>query len=202
MPEIPTRRPQFLAAIPDTRKVQPVAFGRSGSARNGPLRLPNRCPAAADPLPDEIAAVRREAMERVSEAVSVLRLQAQNVADQARADALEIAFQVARRILEAEIHGSPEALFGLVRSALKRAGESRRITVRLSPEDAALVDADRQRVAPDALTATRIEVLADPALARGDVVVETDFGKVDGRLQTRLGEARRAVQSAIDGDAA
>jgi flagellar assembly protein FliH len=201
MVENPTQCPRFLAAI-DGKKIRPASFARSAGTRSGPPRFSGRQQAPEPPTSEELTAIRKEAMERVSEATALLRLQAQNLADQARADIIEIAVQIARRILETEIQTNPEALFGLVRSALKRAGDSRRVVVKLSPDDAALADADKQRAAPDALTAARIEVLADPALARGDVVVETDFGKVDGRLQTRLGEMRRALQCAVEGDAA
>ncbi|HTN53808.1 MAG TPA: FliH/SctL family protein [Anaeromyxobacter sp.] len=47
-----------------------------------------------------------------------------------------------------------------------------------------------------------MEVAPDPSLEAGDCVVETDFGKVDGRLRTRLDELRRAVDSASEEGAA
>ena len=49
---------------------------------------------------------------------------------------------------------------------------------------------------------TRVEIVPDPTLVPGDCLVDTDFGQVDGRLSTRLGEARRAVRSAVEGGAA
>jgi flagellar biosynthesis/type III secretory pathway protein FliH len=138
-------------------------------------------------------------MQQVSHAVEILRLQAERLAEQARSDAIEIGFQVARRVLEAELSTSPQALFALVRSALKRAGESRRVCVRLHPEDAKLIGA----AAAGALgiSAASIEVAPDPSLERGDCIVDTDFGKVDGRLRTRLDELHRAATAAAEGAA-
>jgi len=138
----------------------------------------------------------------VGDAVRALRLEAERLAEQARADALEVAFQVAARILETEVRVNPETLFSLVRSALRKAGDSRRIAVRLCPADAATLEAGFERLGRGDLTAARVEIVADPTLGPGDCVVETDFGQVDGRLATRLGEARRAVRSAIEGGAA
>jgi 2-dehydro-3-deoxyglucarate aldolase/4-hydroxy-2-oxoheptanedioate aldolase len=140
-----------------------------------------------------------EAMERVAAAVETLRAQAAHLGEQARADALEIGFLVARTLLEAEVRQSPQAVFGLVRQAVRRAGDSRRISVRLSPDDAAIVNAENARAPLFGPAAARVEVVADPALARGDCVVDTDFGRVDGRLETRLDELRRAIE--IDHDA-
>ncbi len=140
-------------------------------------------------------------MQRVATAVEILRLQAERLAEQARGDALEIGFAVARRILQTELATGPGPLFALVRSALERVGESRRIVVRLHPEDAALVSAAAAAGEIGATTAT-VEVAADGGLERGDVVVDTDFGKVDGRLRTRLEELHRAASSALEEGAA
>ena len=198
------RRPAFLASIPVTSTAEPARFAHAhrpgagarpatGSARTAPL---------GDPLAstrgegEGLADVRREAMEKVDAALSTLRAQAEHLAEQARSDAIEIGFQVARKILETELRQSPEALFALVRSAVRRAGESRRIVVRLAPDDAALLRSEDGRSTLDGVTAARVEYLPDPSLQRGDCLVETDFGQVDGRLATRLSEIRRAVDAA------
>jgi len=189
------RRPAFLSRISDPGEAQPVAF----AAAAGPRPVP--APAPPGPALQDARGSGREGLERLADAVAMLRLQAERLADQARADAVEIAFQAAARILETELRQSPEPLFALVRSALRRAGDSRRVVVRLSPDDARLVETDRDRLAVGALAVARVEIVADASLAPGDCVVETDFGKVDGRLATRLAEAKRAVRAAVDGGA-
>jgi flagellar assembly protein FliH len=137
----------------------------------------------------------------VSAALDTLRAQADRLAEQARSDALEIGFLVARKILESEVRQSPEALFALVRSAVRRAGDSRRVAVRLSPDDVATVQSESGRAALEGLAAARIEILPDPTLQRGDCTVDTDFGQVDGRLGTRLAELRRSVDASVEGAA-
>jgi flagellar biosynthesis/type III secretory pathway protein FliH len=143
----------------------------------------------------------REALQRVATAVETLRAQAAHLGEQARADALEIGFLVARTLLESEVRQSPQAVFQLVRQAVRRAGDSRRISVRLSPEDAAIVNAENGRAPLFGPAAARVEIVADATLSRGDCVVDTDFGRVDGRLETRLGELRRALEAGADADA-
>ncbi len=199
------RRPAFLASIPVTPTAEPARFAhatRSGAGARPPTGSARGTAPLADPLAsargegEGLAEVRRAAMEKVDAALSMLRAQADHLAEQARSDAIEIGFQVARKILETELRQSPEALFALVRSAVRRAGESRRIVVRLAPDDAALLRSEDGRPALDGVTAARVEYLPDPSLQRGDCLVETDFGQVDGRLSTRLSEIRRAVDAA------
>ncbi|BDG07970.1 FliH/SctL family protein [Anaeromyxobacter paludicola] len=204
------RRPGFLSSVPEERAVEPAPFVAHLARAPLPLRQarlqePQEPPPPPPPPPGpsaaDLAEIRREAMERVAQAVQLLKLQSERLAEQARADALEIGFQVAARILEAEVRQSPEPLFALVRSALRRAGDSRQIALRACPEDAALLQSEAGREAMGVATA-RVEIVPDPELARGDCVVETDYGRVDGRLATRLAEVRRAVDGALEGGGA
>jgi flagellar assembly protein FliH len=195
----PLQRPTFLQAIPAVHEARPATFGHAGGPR--PARPPvfqgRRGEAAPAASVEQLAELRAEALRRVAHAVEVLTLQSERLAEQARADALEIGFLVARRILEAELTTSPEALFGLVRGALKKAGESRKVVVRLHPEDARLIEAPAAAGQLGVTTAT-VEVTGDPTLERGDVLVDTDFGKIDGRLRTRFDELHRAAASAME----
>jgi flagellar assembly protein FliH len=206
MTELSPRRPRFLAAIPEATQPTPLRFPRAGAAAPAAHHPPAHPPASAaghDHAPAaraDLGEVRREALQRVAGAVETLRAQAAHLAEQARADALEIGFLVARTLLEAEVRQNPQAVFQLVRQAVRRAGDSRRIAVRLAPDDAAAVNAENARAPLFGPAAARVEVLADAALARGDCVVDTDFGRVDGRLETRLAELRRAVELGADAE--
>ena len=135
-------------------------------------------------------------------ALSSLQLVSDRLSAQARSDALEIGFQVARRILEMEITQSPEPLFALIRAALRRAGDTRHVRVRLHPEDVLRVQeaGGAPRVASPTLM--QVELVDDPSLKRGDCVVETDFGLLDGRLDTRLAELRQVAESAVHSEPA
>jgi flagellar assembly protein FliH len=161
---------------------------------------PHRAAAHGELAPAPVPAVdaaelRRDAFARVASAIDTLRAQSAHLGEQARADALEIGFAVARAILATEIRQNPEALFSLVRAAVRRAGDSRRVVVRVAPEDLELLQGGRAG-ALDTAGAARLELLADRALSRGDCIVEADFGRIDGRLETRLSELRRAVDAA------
>jgi flagellar assembly protein FliH len=209
MPTPTPRRPRFLASLPEIPEVSPLRLARAPA----PLpRAPGAAPvhaAAAEPhraaahgelAPAPVPAVdaaelRRDAFARVASAIDTLRAQSAHLGEQARADALEIGFAVARAILATEIRQNPEALFSLVRAAVRRAGDSRRVVVRVAPEDLELLQGGRAG-ALDTAGAARLELLADRALSRGDCIVEADFGRIDGRLETRLSELRRAVDAA------
>jgi flagellar biosynthesis/type III secretory pathway protein FliH len=196
------RQPAFLSGLQSLEAaVRPAPFAAHppGAARPRPALTHHHAEpqAPAGPTPEQLAAVRAEAMQAVAHAVEILRLQAGRLAEQARADALEIGFRVARRVLEAELSTSPDALFSLVRSALQRAGDSRKISVRVHPQDAQALAPALAKGALGVAVAT-VELVQDAALSPGDCIVETDFGKVDGRLDTRLDELHRTAVAAAE----
>lgn len=141
-----------------------------------------------------------EFAERSAAAVSAMRLTSERLAEQARSDALELALLVSRRILEAELSTNVERFFGVIRSVIRRAGESRRIVVRLNPEDANRVEAAGGGRVLSAMSVAQVEISPDADLQLGDCMVDADFGMVDGRLTTRLDEMRRLLQEAMAGD--
>lgn len=200
------RRPRFLDVLPAQRSVQPVSFPRPGGEAGPSLRrlvaaTPDAQiqPATHDGPPPPLdppapVGLPPEALERLAAAVDLLKSQAERLAERARSDALEIGFQVARRILETELRSSPDALFALVRSALRKAGESRRVTVRLRPEDVAQLESAAGKQTLAEFSTAQIELKADSALGPGDVVVDTDFGRIDGRVGSRMDELRRAIE--------
>lgn len=140
-----------------------------------------------------------ELLARISDGVDSLRLQGERLAAMARSDALELGFLVAQKILEMELKASPAPLFSLIRSALRRAGEDRVVSVRLHPADHEIVRGQLNEPLGPGLTVAEVKLEADPSLQRGDCVVETDFGTVDGRLGSRIGELRKALAAEGEG---
>jgi flagellar assembly protein FliH len=198
----PVQRPAFLAAVPQHGEARPPSFlpAQRGRGAARPSR-PGTYPGASGPSAEEMEAVRAEALQRVAHGVEVLRLQGERLAEQVRSDALEIGFLVARRILDTELTTSPDALFALVRGAVRKAGDTRHVAIRVHPDDLKLVEG-AVASGEAGITAARVEVLGDGSLERGDCVVDTDFGSVDGRLRTRFEELYRAARSALEEGAA
>ena len=201
------RPPAFLAAV--RAIVTQPTFGGSVRGqvlpffeqRGGPA-APAEVPALAPPLPPPMPQPGPEFTERLARAVSELRGTGERLAEQTSADALEMALLIARRILETELTVGPAALSALIRSAIRRLGESRRILVRLCPADAAAVEAAGDAGALGGLSIARVEVRADASLSPGDCIVDGEQGTVDGRLTTRLEEVRRTLSRALSEEGA
>jgi flagellar biosynthesis/type III secretory pathway protein FliH len=183
-----------MGRIPNQPHVEPAAFG------GAPLRRSSAATAdrPAPPTVIDMQQVAEQVSERIGSAAQFLRQAAERLGAEARSDALEVGFMVARRIIETDLTANVEHLVGLVRSAVRRLGESRHIKLQLCPEDARLIEEALQKDGGQSISsvaAAQIEVIADPSLQRGDCLVAGDLGTVDGRINTRLEELRHALHT-------
>lgn len=205
------RRPAFLGRTGGNPKVENAAFKTTSGTRFRPTVVTNEDPEgeddgqasrrAAEAAIAEADKLAAQFTERTAAAVDVLRATAERLAAEARTDALEIGFLVARRILDMELTAGPEPLVNLVRTAVKRLGESRKISVHLSPADAHALSAvlearGNQAVAP--ATIAKVDIVADGSLGRGDCLVDGDLVTVDGRIDARMEELRRVLDAASE----
>jgi len=181
------------------------------ASANTPAPAANANPAQTPPAPSS-GTVQSKAQEptsvpldlvrsRLAAAIDALQLQSEKLAEQARADVLEVAFQVARRIVEVEVRQSPEPLFALVRASLGQLAAARRITLRVSPHDIDALRGARGQESIAPATLAEIELSADASLEPGECLIESDLGHIDGRLANRFAELRRHVAEAAEGAA-
>jgi flagellar assembly protein FliH len=206
--ESAVRKPTFLSNV-RADKAEKATFAPSRDSQP-PRPLSEPPPAAravpepqAVPVPAPVTAIaqaeampdfRPVLMARLQVAVEKLRHEGERLAEQARADTLEIAFMIARRILEQELRTGPDALFALVRTAIRRAGDVRRVLIRVAPGDVQALQGDAGKAALQSITVARVEIVADASLTPGDVVVESAEARIDGRISSRLNELRTAAE--------
>jgi flagellar assembly protein FliH len=112
---------------------------------------------------------------------------------EAEREVVELALAIARRILRRELHIDPEAVLGLVKAALEKASQREVTEIRIHPAHAELVRAHLERIgAPEAL-----ELLPDPSLEPGAVVLETARGLIDASIETQLDEIGRGLADVL-----
>lgn len=143
-------------------------------------------------------AVQLEAMQmqlaRSIEEITGARLRYRREAEQ---DVVALALAVARRILHRELTMAPEALLGLVKAALDKMEAGEVHQVRVARSDAAIL---RQFFDQMGLP-QRVEVLADPNLPAGGLILESSHGLLDASVDTQLAEIQRGFADLVRGAA-
>jgi len=112
---------------------------------------------------------------------------------EAEEDVVALALAIARRILHRELTVAPDALLGLVKAALEKI-ETREVhRVRVSRDDAPHV----QRFFEELGLPRRVEVIADPGMPRGALILDSSRGLLDASVETQLAEIERGFADLV-----
>ncbi|HEX9049785.1 MAG TPA: FliH/SctL family protein, partial [Anaeromyxobacter sp.] len=106
------------------------------------------------------------------------------------------ALEVARALLGAELAAREDAVVDLAARALGEARARRQVTLRVHPDDALAVRSGEGRLRA-ILERAPLAIRDDPAVGRGGVVVETEAGRIDGRIEAQLAELERALEEEL-----
>jgi flagellar assembly protein FliH len=106
---------------------------------------------------------------------------------------LAAAVDLASQVLKSELKANPDVVAAVAQQALgAMLLSARHITLQLHPQDLPLV----AEGAREALEARSARLVANPALARGDCIVESDVGTIDARIETLWAQATSGLEPA------
>ena len=129
-------------------------------------------------------------LARTIEEVSGLR---QRYRHEAEEDVIALAMAIARRILHRELTVDPDALLGLLKAALEKIAVREVHRVRVRPEDAPLVQQHLDKMG----LPQRVELIVDPGLERGAIILDSSRGALDVSVETQLAEIERGFADLV-----
>jgi flagellar biosynthesis/type III secretory pathway protein FliH len=196
----------FPAPLSTAEVVAPPASSSAAAPPNGGKGGAKRASAQAalDDARTRLDEERRllgEARTTLEKAAAAVRaLEAKALAG-AETQAVELAVEIAGKVLMLELEAGRFQMEPVVREALRHVPARRDIVVRLCPQDAALYSAPDDSpgansggAAPGA--APGLKVVADPALRRGDCIVETAEATVSATVAERFQAAAEMLRQA------
>src|SRR5579863_7318484 len=149
---------------------------------------------------DGVAAAQKEAeaqvrsvIERLARSLEEITGMRQRLRHEAEEDVIALAIAIARRVLHREITMDPGALLGLAKAALEKVDARELHRVRVHAGNAAMLQEFLEKIG----VPRRVEVVSDPALERGAVVLETGRGMLDASVGTQLVEIERGFADMV-----
>ncbi len=139
------------------------------------------------------AQLQAEVNQRVEASLSSLQALAESVT-QARmnwlarweATAIQLCIAISEKILRSELAHRPELGRAMIRELMELASTGNRLLVRLHPEDADSIQKAMNASESWPGFNDLMELRADDSLHRGDCVIESEYGRLDGRVNTQL----------------
>lgn len=106
---------------------------------------------------------------------------------------VDLAIQIAQKVVEREIENMPDLAVNVIRAALEEMDARTAIRVRVNPDDAELLQRRWTQVVPPGIGADRIELQPDERIQTGGGIIETTHGQVDAQLSTKLEQLGNAL---------
>jgi flagellar assembly protein FliH len=137
-----------------------------------------------------------QALEAVAAAErSMAEMHDRYVAD-AEAAAVDLAFQIAEKIVGATIACDREAVLGVVSGALLRTTDRDHLVLEVNPGDFELVRDSASELAARLGGINRMEVVSERRVEAGGCVVRTEAGEIDARVSSQLERVRQLLAEA------
>jgi flagellar assembly protein FliH len=137
------------------------------------------------------------AVQALGSAAEALAAERGALADQVETRAVELALELAEKIVAGAIAAQPERVLDVVRGGLRCFIERERVQILVHPDDLGLVRGAIDDLAAGLGGVEHIEVQEERRISRGGAIVRTPAAQVDASLRTKLDRAREVVMSEL-----
>jgi flagellar assembly protein FliH len=142
-----------------------------------------------------------EGIARAEAAVLERLATAEQLVDQVRAareqalascerDLVELAFQIAEKVVRQRVAADPDATVGVLEHALRKAFVRDGLTVLCNPADLERLAGASERLQTRVGSLTGLSLIGDRRISQGGVVVRTDAGDIDATIESQLERLR------------
>ncbi len=119
------------------------------------------------------------------------------VAQAVEHDAIQLALELAEKVLAASLQARPELVVEVVQGALRRASDRRRITVLVNPRDLETVKSAIGDLQTQANGIELADLQGDQRVGVGGAIVRTVEGELDASVETQLERAAEVVMAEL-----
>ena len=186
------------AAVPDVEDL--LAVVAAARAEADQIRAQAREEGLAQGRAEGEAAARAEsqallqpALQALAAASDALAAERAEVAARVERQAVELALELAGKVVAGTVDAQPERVLDVVRGALRCLVERERVQVLVHPEDLAIVRESMDRLRGELGGIDHVEVQEERRLGRGGAIVRTPDAEIDADLRTKLERAREAI---------
>jgi flagellar assembly protein FliH len=105
-------------------------------------------------------------------------------------DLVELAFQIAEKVVRQRVAADPDATVGVLEHALRKAFVRDGLTVLCNPADLERLAGASERLQMRVGSLTGLSLIGDRRISQGGVVVRTDAGDIDATIESQLERLR------------
>lgn len=138
-----------------------------------------------------------EARMQSEEIILTARRQANEMLQTAEVQIVDIALNIARKILKREIDENPMTILPIVKEALRKVMDQDSIVLRVNPDDTELLEHARRDLQHMIGGEKKLSIIADHTVSSGSCMIDTQSGTVDASIDTQLAVIKQALQDVM-----
>ncbi len=138
--------------------------------------------------------IRREAEEESARLRAQAEEERRTRIHESEVEILKLAVEIAEKIITERINESPASWMKMVQNAVEKVAGAKEVVLRVAPEDEEFVVLQLGAVREILSESPPVRVVADSTLKKGDFVLQTDLGQIDGRIKEQLKKIAQALQ--------
>jgi flagellar assembly protein FliH len=132
-------------------------------------------------------------VQGLGEAIAALTRFRREMLERYQAELLDLALEVARKVVDRELEQHPEHWILLIREGVKRALDRDHIRIRVAPALHGFLRGHLAELRAELDGVKDFELLEDPALPATGCVVETSYGDLDLGVESQITTIRSAL---------
>lgn len=137
---------------------------------------------------EELAAEFKERLERFDALVASIEEQQRNLIEESEKELLALLFRMVEKIVGLISQEKKDLIEETLRHLLSEAEISGRAKIRVNPADLETVNQMKSHLRQQLPDIKNLSINGDDSISRGGCVIETDLGKLDARMETRMSE--------------
>ncbi|MBF0524544.1 MAG: hypothetical protein HQK56_05540 [Deltaproteobacteria bacterium] len=114
-------------------------------------------------------------------------------------DILELTLAVIRKIFHRELE-SPETVMSVIRFATSKAVDRENLKIRMCQQDIDIAKEHHDELLGSLENVKRLSFEPDPSLSRGSIIVESNYGDVESKMDLNIEEVDRVLRAQLPPD--
>ncbi len=124
-------------------------------------------------------------LDRMTGIVDELSEFREKICDKLEPEVVDLAFEIAGKVLHAEVETNRDVVVNIAREALKSVGNWREIVIRVNPLDYEYIMGQRKELAGMNRT---VSFEPDESIQQGGCIIQEEYGEIDARIDKQLNE--------------
>jgi len=146
-----------------------------------------------------------EANIRANEIVADVAMLKNNLLEQYKKEILELepelvglSLDIAQKILNKEISNNDDYILNIVKDAMDKVSTKKNVILKVSEKDYITVTENKDIMLAKVEGFADVTVIKEPSLDEGSCIVETEYGIIDGGINTRVEQIKKEIEKMLN----